>query len=189
MGGVGLVHRRRNDGRRLRSRGRWAVADCYQVRSVASNVAKAKRTPADVANGGQRDSPAVECPRCGRQVGAAQSCGCGGTRRLGGWEVIRDGWRQLVTVQACGLAGLRACRLAGVEAEGAGRAQARKGAERSCGKAVGVARRGEVRQAKVMFRGPGRSNRGLESWGNGLDGTDLAGVEKCVLLTGRAAGL
>ena len=48
------MHRRRNDGRRLRSspRGRRAVAD-YQVRSVASNVAKAKKFPVNVANGRQ----------------------------------------------------------------------------------------------------------------------------------------
>lgn len=46
------MYRRRNDGRRLVSRGRWAAAD-YQVRSVASNVAKAKRSPADVANGSE----------------------------------------------------------------------------------------------------------------------------------------
>lgn len=50
--------------------------------------------------------------------------------------------------------------------------------------------RGAARQAKVMFRGPGRSNRGLEHWGNGLNGTDLVGVEKVrVLFTEWAAGL
>lgn len=50
--------------------------------------------------------------------------------------------------------------------------------------------RGAARQAKVMFRGPGRSNRGLEHWGNGLHGTDFGWRgEECVLFTEWAAGL
>ena len=49
--------------------------------------------------------------------------------------------------------------------------------------------RGAARQAKVMFRGPGRSNRGREDWGSGLHGTELAGVEKRVLFTEWAASL
>lgn len=125
----------------------------YQVRSVASNVAKAKRFPVKVANGRQTASPAVECPRCGRQVGAAQSCGCGGTRRLDGLEVIRDGWRQLVTVQACRRGGRGR------------RTRVRKGAERSCGKAVGVARRGEAGQGNVPRARPVESRTGaLGEW-------------------------
>lgn len=48
--------------------------------------------------------------------------------------------------------------------------------------------RGAARQAKVMFRGPGRSNRGLEHWGNGLHGTDFGWRgEECVLFTEWAA--
>lgn len=48
--------------------------------------------------------------------------------------------------------------------------------------------RGAARQAKVMFRGPGRSNRAMESWGNGLYGTDLVGVEKCVRMSCSPSG-
>lgn len=119
---------------------------------MASNVAKANRFPVNVANGRQTDSPAVECPRKGRQVGAAQSCGCGGTRRLDGSRSI-GGWRQLVTVQACRRGGRGR------------RAQVRKGAERSYGKAVGVARRGEAGQGNVPRARPVESRTGaLGEW-------------------------
>ena len=135
-----MVHRRRNDGRRLRSRGRWAVGD-YQVRSVASSDAKAKIWPADVANGRQT----------GRQWSAQDAGGRWACDRVVVVEV-KGGWRPIVTVQAC--------RLAGAEAKG--RAQG-PGKERSRKKLWEKPRawRGAARQAKVMFRGPGRSNRGL----------------------------
>lgn len=143
----------------------------YQVRSVASNVAKAKRFPVKVANGRQTPSPAVECPRCGRQAGAAQSCGCGGTRRSDGLEVIRDGWRQLVTVQACRRGGRGR------------RTRVRKGAERSCGKAVGVARRGEAGQGNVPRARP------VESRTGGMDCTAQAWLAwRSVCLVHRVGG-
>lgn len=66
-----------------------------------------------------------------------------------------------MTVQACS-------KLAGVEAEVAGPRQGKEPKE-VVGKAVGVARRGVRRdRAKVMFRGPGRSNRELQCLGNGI---------------------
>lgn len=83
---------------------------------------------------------------------------------------------------------VQACRLAGAEAKG--RAQG-PGRERSRKKLWEKPRawRGAARQAKVMFRGPGRSNRGLEGLGNGLNGTGLVGgVEKCVCLVRRGGG-
>lgn len=80
-----------------------------------------------------------------------QSCGSGGTRRLDGWEV-KDSWRQLVTLQAC--------RLAGVEAEGAGPRQGKEPKE-VVGKAVGVARRGKAGQGNVPRARPVELRTGL----------------------------
>lgn len=170
------MHRRRNDGRRLRySPGAWRAVARLPGKERGVQRRKSKEVPGESRQWKTDSQPCSGVPKM-REAG-----GRGAKLWLWWYEAFRrPGGNKRRLAAACDSAGLQAWRQRR-------RTRVRKGAERSCGKAVGVARRGEAGQGNVPRARPVESRTGaLGEWVErhwlGWRG------EACVLFTEWAAG-